>query len=60
MTVYVVGWREELAGDLWQGAIAFAEQGGAIDPPAAWTLVGVQALADPRCLVEIEALAVLD
>ena len=60
MTVYVVGWREEFAGALWEGALAFAEQGGVIDPPAAWTLVGVQALADPRCLVEIEALAILD
>ena len=26
MTVYVVGWREELAGELWAGALAFAEQ----------------------------------
>ena len=60
MTVYIVGWREELAGDLLDGALAFAEAGGVIDPPSAWTLVGVQALYDHRCLVEVEALAVLE
>ena len=60
MTVYVVGWREELGGELLEGALAFAEAGGVVDPARAWTLVGVEALYDHRCLVEIEALAVLD
>ena len=60
MTVYVVGWREDRGGELLEGALAFAEAGGVVDPPRAWTLVGVEALYDHRCLVEIEALAVLD
>jgi enamine deaminase RidA (YjgF/YER057c/UK114 family) len=60
MKVYVVGWHEELGGDLLEGALAFAEAGGVIDPPSAWTLVGVQSLFDHRCVVEVEALAILD
>ena len=59
-TVYVVGWHEELTGELLEGAAAFAEAGGVVDPSPTWTLVGVQALYDPRCLVEVEALALLD
>ena len=59
MTVYIVGWREELAGDLLEGAMAFAETGEVVDPPAAWTLVGVHSLYDPACLVEVESLAVI-
>jgi enamine deaminase RidA (YjgF/YER057c/UK114 family) len=60
MTVYVVGWREEMGGELLEGALAFGAAGGSIDPPSAWTLVGVQALFDHRCLVEVETLAMLD
>jgi enamine deaminase RidA (YjgF/YER057c/UK114 family) len=60
MTVYVVGWREAMGGALLEGAVSFAEAGGTIDPPSAWTLVGVQALYEDRCLVEVEALALLD
>jgi enamine deaminase RidA (YjgF/YER057c/UK114 family) len=60
MTVYVVGWREEMGGALLEGALSFADAGGLIDPPAAWTLVGVQSLYEDRCLVEVEALALLD
>ena len=60
MTVYVVGWREEMGGALLEGAVSFAEAGGVIDPPSAWTLVGVHSLYEDRCLVEVEALAMLD
>jgi enamine deaminase RidA (YjgF/YER057c/UK114 family) len=60
MTVYVVGWREDMGGALLEGAVSFAEAGGIIEPPSAWTLVGVQALYEDRCLVEVEALALLD
>jgi enamine deaminase RidA (YjgF/YER057c/UK114 family) len=60
MTVYVVGWREDMGGALLEGAVSFAEAGGIIDPPSAWTLVGVQGLYEDRCLVEVDALAMLD
>jgi enamine deaminase RidA (YjgF/YER057c/UK114 family) len=60
MTVYVVGWREEMGGALLEGALSFAEAGEIIDPPAAGTLVGVQSLYEDRRLLEVEALALLD
>ena len=41
------------------GAIAYAEAGGVLDPPPAWTLVGVTSLYDPRCLIEVDAMAIL-
>ena len=55
LTTYVVGYKPELRPLL-------AEARGAVfgaDLPAS-TLVGVQALAEPGCLLEVEAIAVSD
>lgn len=60
MTVYVVGWREDMGGELLDGALLFAQRRGVEDPPWAWTLVGVQSLYEDRCLVEIETLAIVE
>src|SRR5436853_164135 len=56
LTTYVVGYRPEFRPVLGE---ARASVFGSAEPPAS-TLVGVQALADPGYLVEIEAIAVID
>jgi enamine deaminase RidA (YjgF/YER057c/UK114 family) len=56
LTTYVVGYRPELLPVM--GAARMAVFGTA-DLPAS-TLVGVQALAQPGYLIEVEAIAVLD
>ena len=56
LTTYVVGYRPEFRPILGE---ARASVFGTAEPPAS-TLVGVQALADPGYLVEIEAFAVID
>jgi len=55
-TMYVVDLDPEVLGAL---AEASAAVYGADQPTMAVTLIGVSALADPRCKVEIEAVAVL-
>jgi enamine deaminase RidA (YjgF/YER057c/UK114 family) len=54
-TVYVVDWRPEKMADLVTGL----QRAGA-GRPGPTTLIGVAALADPRLLVEVEVVAVLD
>jgi len=56
LTTYVVGYTPELRSSL---AAARATIFGAADLPAS-TLVGVQALAEPGYLLEVEAIAVSD
>ena len=56
LTTYVVGYRPEFRPILGE---ARASVFGTAEPPAS-TLVGVQALADPGYLVEIEAIALID
>ena len=56
ITTYVVGYRPEML-----PVIGEARTGlfGSVAPPAS-TLVGIQALAQPGYLVEVEAIAVID
>ena len=56
LTTYVVGYRPELRSSL---AAARATIFGATELPAS-TLVGIQALAEPGYLLEVEAIAVSD
>ena len=56
ITIYIVGYRPEMRALL--GKARSAVFGSATLPAS--TLVGVQALAEPGFLVEIEAIAVLD
>ena len=53
ITVYVVGWREELMPALVEGM-----QAGGEAPPVPATLIGVQSLFAPGYLVEVVATAV--
>jgi enamine deaminase RidA (YjgF/YER057c/UK114 family) len=56
LTTYVVGYKQELRPLL-------AEARSTVFGPASWpasTLVGVQALAEPGYLIEVEAIAVID
>jgi enamine deaminase RidA (YjgF/YER057c/UK114 family) len=60
LTVYIKDWHVDMTDALINGATAFAaasEQPVNLEP--AWTLVGVASLYDPRCLVEIEAMAII-
>ena len=59
LTIYVVQWTPDKVAALGEGIERVAADLG-IDPRKAITLVGVQALAEPDLLVEIEAIAVLD
>jgi len=56
ITIYIVGYKPELRPMLGEARAAVF---GATTLPAS-TLVGVQALAEPGFLVEIEAIAILD
>jgi enamine deaminase RidA (YjgF/YER057c/UK114 family) len=56
LTTYVVGYRPELRPVLGEARTAVF---GSVELPAS-TLVGVQALAEPGYLVEVEAIAVID
>ena len=56
ITIYIVGYRPEMRALLGEARSAVF---GATTLPAS-TLVGVQALAEPGFLIEIEAVAVLD
>jgi enamine deaminase RidA (YjgF/YER057c/UK114 family) len=55
ITIFVAGLREEHLPLVEQGRVALFG-----DHKPADTLVGVQALAHPGCLIEVEALAVVD
>ena len=56
LTTFVVNYRPEVRAQIAEARAAFLH--GA--PPPASTLVGVQALAEPGYLIEIEAIAVTD
>jgi enamine deaminase RidA (YjgF/YER057c/UK114 family) len=56
LTTYVIGYRPELRSILAEARVAIF---GSTELPAS-TLVGVQALAEPGYLLEVEAIAVLD
>lgn len=60
LTVYVVGWTEEMAADLMRGFALAQESEGLGSPLPPLTLIGVQGLWRRDLLVEIEAIAVLD
>ena len=56
LTTYVVGYRPEMLPVIGEARTALF---GSLAPPAS-TLVGIQALARPDYLVEVEAIAVID
>jgi enamine deaminase RidA (YjgF/YER057c/UK114 family) len=55
LTTFVVGYRPEMLSVIGESRTALF---GSVDPPAS-TLVGIQALARPEYLVEVEAIAVI-
>lgn len=59
LTVFVVGWTQEMAAALFDGFTRAQESEGLSSPLPPFTLVGVQALWRPDLLVEIEAIAVV-
>lgn len=59
LTIYVVGWAEDMAGDLFDGLARAQASDGYAAPLPPITVIGVQALWMPSLLVEIEATAVL-
>lgn len=59
LTIYVVGWTQEMAGDLFDGLARAQASDGYASPLPPITVIGVQALWTPELLVEIEATAVL-
>jgi enamine deaminase RidA (YjgF/YER057c/UK114 family) len=59
-TVYVKDLRPDHLDELYAGVTDFVEDGGAFVEFTASTLVGVAALYEPWCVVEIEAVAVVD
>jgi enamine deaminase RidA (YjgF/YER057c/UK114 family) len=59
-TVYVRDWRPELMEELYAALNDYISEGGAFREFTASTLVGVAALYEPWCLVEVEAVAVVD
>jgi enamine deaminase RidA (YjgF/YER057c/UK114 family) len=56
MTIFIVGYRPEMRAVIGEARTAFLGGG---EPPAS-TLVGVQGLADPGFMLEVEATAVID
>ena len=59
-TIYVKDWRPELMDELYEAVNDYIEGGGRFGGFTASTLVGVAALYEPWCLVEIDAVAVVD
>jgi enamine deaminase RidA (YjgF/YER057c/UK114 family) len=59
LTIYVVGWTQEMAGGLFDGLARAQASDGYPTPLPPLTVIGVQALWTPELLVEIEATAVL-
>jgi enamine deaminase RidA (YjgF/YER057c/UK114 family) len=59
-TVYAKDWRPELIEELYGAVNDYIEDGGTFTEFTASTLVGVAALYEPWCLVEIDAVAVID
>ena len=59
LTIYVVGWTQEMASGLLEGAARAQASDGFSSPLPPITVIGVQALWTPDLLVEIEAMAVL-
>jgi enamine deaminase RidA (YjgF/YER057c/UK114 family) len=59
-TVYVKDWRPELMDDLYGALNDYIEEGGSFSEFTASTLIGVAALYEPWCVVEIDAVAVVD
>lgn len=59
LTIYVVGWTQEMASALLEGTARAQESDGLSAPLPPITVIGVQALWTPDLLVEIEATAVL-
>jgi enamine deaminase RidA (YjgF/YER057c/UK114 family) len=59
-TVYVRDWRPELIEELYGAVNDYIEEGGRFSEFTASTLVGVAALYEPWCVVEIDAVAVVD
>ena len=59
LTVYVVGWTPDKMELLVAGGMRAASRLG-FDPRTLMTMVGVQALASPDFLIEVEAMAMLD
>ena len=56
-TMYVVGWKESMTGELFEGIIAAS---GTVQlPEVPVTLIGVQSLFLDNALIEVEAVAVL-
>jgi enamine deaminase RidA (YjgF/YER057c/UK114 family) len=58
-TVYVKDWRPELMEDLYAAVNDYVETGGRFVELTASTLVGVAALYEPWCVVEVDAVAVV-
>lgn len=59
LTIYVVGWAQEMAEPLFDGLARAQASDGFATPLPPLTVIGVQALWTPELLVEIEATAVL-
>jgi enamine deaminase RidA (YjgF/YER057c/UK114 family) len=59
-TVYVRDWRPELMEELYGAVNDYVEDSGKFVEFTASTLVGVAALYEPWCLVEVDAVAVVD
>jgi enamine deaminase RidA (YjgF/YER057c/UK114 family) len=60
MTVYIKDWHVGMTDELVEGAMTFAASAGRpVNLERAWTLVGVTSLYDPRCLVEVDAMAII-
>ena len=61
-TIYVKDWRPELMDEIFAAAgdVAATEEGVELPPLTASTLVGVAALYEPWCLIEMDAIAVAD
>lgn len=59
LTMFVVGWTQEMASGLLEGTARAQASDGFSSPLPPITVVGVQALWTPDLLVEIEATAIL-
>jgi enamine deaminase RidA (YjgF/YER057c/UK114 family) len=59
LTIYIVGWRQQMASALLEGTARAQASDGLSAPLPPITVIGVQALWTPELLVEIEAMAVL-